>query len=577
MKKNIIFIGLILCSFSLFSKTADEYYQAGMAYEANHQFIYAMSEFYDSMIAYPNKNSFNSYYEFLRLQELIRDGYPGYVIESNEADYALEWEKLLVDFNQFWTKNSTSNFVLCSSIQESREENLVLRVQFEGNDTEKYKIISATIRKGFKNAKKNSKDLMTQYKNWADFSTIAPENEIFSSNWNMFNKAVDSYHTMLIASTFGIIPYSRTIVSFDFYDLEGTYIATTETEEVSNLFYTNINCFNEVGKNKILNGLYQIKIKDLYLEGKKIDSLDEPVVIDKETAIISMRNSTNEKKYSILSFFAEEVKRNDIRNNIELIKAKKIDELIKKYFVLVEGGKFEMGNKENPTGAVTLNYGFRSFTYTDKYLAEQIPVHIENIDSFYMMNIEVPVYFYNLIMKNIDDSFLENITLPIESISWYDAVKFCNILSSFYGLELCYYWQNDTVKCNFEANGFRLPTEVEWEYAARGGAHSSGYRYSGTNYYGDVMPEYRYLEEVRSVIPNELNIYNMSGNVSEWCWDWYTSYDLENQAPTAFKVVRGGNYNSSVKEITVYARDGFYPNALYNRGIGIRIVKKASD
>lgn len=592
MKKSIISIFLFLCCFSLFSKSANDYFKEGMAFENVHQYIHALSEFYDSMIAYPNKESFNSYYEFLKVKELITNGYPGYTVETSSQDFILGWEHLLLEFEHFWIENNIYDFSVIGTIHETDDE-LVLNCPFGAKYTEKYHITSETISNGFKKARRKSKELVSQYKKWGETSTIPSEDRLYFSSG--FSKYGDSYHTGLMASTYGYIPYSKTEVSFDFYDLEGNYIATTDSKVIinssstiwndyislgltSNSFHLDIKCFDEVGKSKILNGFYKIKVKDLYFlgeESKKGNAIEDKVAVDKKKT----SGFIEEKLYSnssILAFFEEEIKRNAIYDDIELVKSRNIEEFISKHFVFVEGGKFEMGNIENPTASAIVydERGWRSINYIDKYLAAQIPVHSENVNSFYMMNIEVPIYLYNLIIKDIDDSYIEDINKPVESISWYDAIKFCNSMSSFYGLELCYYWQDNTVKCNLEANGFRLPTEKEWEYAARGGSKSLDYTYSGTNDYSDVYSEYGRIKEVISGKPNELNIYNMSGNVAEWCWDWYINYSTEDkESHNDFKVVRGGNYESSVREVTVYAREGVFPNALYNKGIGIRLVR----
>ena len=143
--------------------------------------------------------------------------------------------------------------------------------------------------------------------------------------------------------------------------------------------------------------------------------------------------------------------------------------------------------------------------------------------------------------------------LPVERVSWYDAVEFCNRLSRKEGLTPEYTISGKDVTWNRSADGYRLPTEVEWEYAARGGNKSRGYRFSGSDdpkevaWYSANSGEKTH--PVGQKKPNELGIYDMSGNVWEWVWDWYGSYSSTSQTDPrgpysgSYRVLRGGSWN----------------------------------
>lgn len=156
---------------------------------------------------------------------------------------------------------------------------------------------------------------------------------------------------------------------------------------------------------------------------------------------------------------------------------------------------------------------------------------------------------------------------PVNNISWYDAIVYCNKRSIKEGLEPCYTIKGSTkpnvwggvptsyngtwnsVTCDFEANGYRLPTEAEWEWVARGG---KTYVYAGSDNIEDVAwykGNSSGTRDVKSKKANEYGLYDMSGNVTEWCWDWYSAADILGSMPftgidfkTGIRCRRGGTY-----------------------------------
>lgn len=143
--------------------------------------------------------------------------------------------------------------------------------------------------------------------------------------------------------------------------------------------------------------------------------------------------------------------------------------------------------------------------------------------------------------------------LPIDNVSWDDCQKFISKLNKYTG------------KC------FRLPTEAEWEFAARGGKQSQRFHYAGSNeieeiaWYGEDSNDGQ-THPVKKLKPNELGIYDMIGNVSEWCQDWYDTYDsCEQTNPTGptngeFRVLRGGSYSDPKSYLGLSRRDSHYPD-----------------
>ena len=215
--------------------------------------------------------------------------------------------------------------------------------------------------------------------------------------------------------------------------------------------------------------------------------------------------------------------------------------------VYVSGGTFTMG--------ATSEQG------SDAYNDEK-PTHSVTLSSFYLCKYEVTQALWQAVMDE-NPSNLKGDNLPVEQVSWDDCQTFITRLN------------------NLTGKNFRLPTEAEWEYAARGGNRSRGYKYSGSNVLSDVAwyddNSGDKTHPVGSKSPNELGLYDMSGNVREWCSDWYGTYSSTAQTnPTgsssgSLRVLRGGSWFSVARNCRSSSRHHDVPDGRFYL-LGLRLA-----
>ena len=222
--------------------------------------------------------------------------------------------------------------------------------------------------------------------------------------------------------------------------------------------------------------------------------------------------------------------------------------------VAVEGGTFTMGATPEQGSNVYDN---------------EKPAHLVTLSSFSICQTEVTQALWLAVMGTNPSYFSprngyeENLQSPVEWITWYDCQTFISKLNEITGKQ------------------FRLPTEAEWEFAARGGNLSQSYKYAG----GNILDEVAWCSEnntrphtVATKVPNELGLYDMSGNVSEWCQDWYGYYSGEDQTnPTGANtgsqhVIRGGGWVDVLhRDICRVSYRGYNGSTLVN-SLGLRLA-----
>jgi formylglycine-generating enzyme required for sulfatase activity len=190
------------------------------------------------------------------------------------------------------------------------------------------------------------------------------------------------------------------------------------------------------------------------------------------------------------------------------------------------------------------------------------------IQSFLLSKYLVTQELYFEITKQTPSSFKGN-NLPVESVSWRDSIIFCNSLSSMAGLKNCYKLGNDNKETKFDlkANGFRLPTEAEWEYACKSG--TNGVRYGMINeiaWYKENSGGK--TNEVGTMNPNGWGLYDMLGNVWEWCSDIY-----DPEVYGSYRIFRGGGWNDEERACLTTNRRRSHPISFKIDDLGFRIAK----
>ena len=255
--------------------------------------------------------------------------------------------------------------------------------------------------------------------------------------------------------------------------------------------------------------------------------------------------------------------------------------------VFINGGSFEMGSPE-----------------TEMQRETDETQHEVTVSDFYIGKYEVTQSEYEEVMGENPSNFSGD-NLPVENVTWYDAIEYCNKLSEREELTPVYTIDGENVSWDRSANGYRLPTEAEWEYAARAGTTTpfnteNSISDEEANYYGhypygieenyfsqenlETEPgEYRQTTvAVNSFSPNKWGLYNIHGNVAEWCFDYYGEYDLGNtnnpSGPTTgtLRVNRGGGWNDYAKHLRSSYRASTTPDQRMSN-IGFRVARNGDN
>ncbi len=496
----------VLLAFGAFAQNAayKENLEKAKEYEAQGKYFNALASYYDAMEAEPTEKAEEALDAYNKLADVLKAGKPGYGEDMDEFDIYDGWISIAEEYDSYWKENCPVYFK-CGSLEKGELDMETRTGSYNASMssafTSKYKELYSVVLEGWKNAYRSD---------WKGCSRNS-----LKLNDNPEGRKYSVSASVLDAS--GKVLYSL-------FEKERDYYASDSSKDV-----------------------YKWTIKNV--------SRDKMKEIDATTCIVKPNGASwtvNGKKTSYDMSSVEFVESNGkpASNAFSLVMVS-LPSIIE--MVFVEGSTFQMGS-------------------TDGDSSEK-PVHNVTLSSYYVAKTEVTQAQWATVMGN-NPSYDKGDNHPVGNVSWYDAIVFCNRLSikdkrtpvySVNGKTDPETWNykpcqgdalNGTIVMNIKASGYRLPTEAEWEYAAGGGKKSNGYKYSGSNDLDSVAWYYSNssnTHDVATKTPNELGLYDMSGNVWEWCWDWY-DYDYYSKSPSSnptgawfgsYRVHRGGGCNYS--------------------------------
>jgi len=632
MKKLLIGLVLFLCTVSVFGQSYSEYLSKAKEYESKKQWCQALGSYYDALGTNddPAKKIaiYNSYKE---LADTIASGNPGKG-QFNAFKLHDEWKKLLIDAEKYGS--SFPMYVVEIGKFEQGDLNYQNKTATYYADirikdvNDRYKKTIEIIATGYKKAYKSdwSSDLPAP-KEWPKMSASSPKSNQYNVNGSLVFCYEDSYSTdnlygNAFAAYFRIFPHSWKNVYA--VNNEKTFFETEDANlmnvNMKTLFDYKFNVINENGKELIpaqrfLLGENRYRFfaeKEELRQGQmKFEGITPELMnlIDSGKAFLNpiavyleygkfnpgdVKGTTNRSFMKNLPevqlplekavFIGPHCKGDIAAANFEKVEAFLKAEKVAKEKALADAkakAEAEKIAKEKAEAEAKAKAEAekvaREKTETEAKIAASVKEQIKAIRfvsipgmGFEMMSTEVTQRLYETVMGE-NPSCYKGDNLPVECVSWYGVVDFCNKISSILGYSPVYIINGQKISQNEVADGFRLPTVAEWEYAAKGGKKNS---YSG----GDnpdkvawfVLNSYHQTHPVAQKSPNGYGLYDMSGNVAEWCWDNDSSY--YNNHATIGGSCMDDNVSISKNVKYVDARE-------QNPYIGFRIVRnvKSSD
>ncbi|MCI6592189.1 MAG: formylglycine-generating enzyme family protein [Spirochaetia bacterium] len=526
MKKILQCIFMVIFSVTgLRAQSYTEYLSKAKQYEGQKKWCYALGAYYDAMGTDESPESKKEAYEgYKALKDAILSGNPG-LGKYNQFSIHDEWTNLLIDAEKYGSSNNMYEITVGKLEQGDLDysaKTATYNAAISYSHNSRYKNTITIIERGYKVAyKEDWKDLP---KDWPLYSASSKQNNVYN---------VD-----------GALVYAR--VAGHYYKEHTCYLNAFEmfnnniwTYETPGLYDYKFNIIDENGK-EIVKGK-----RWLLAESKQISfSGVTPEVMD----LID-----NEKAYvNPIACYLEYGKYNSVDDNGGRTFIKKFPEvqlpLKREDFICGKNVENKIAKNVSQTKINNIEY-FR-----------MIPIN--NIE---VMMTEVTQEMWDAIMSFYPDNFLGT-ELPVSNISWFEAIEFCNKLSELQGYIPVYSISNtETVTQNPDANGYRLPTGQEWLLAS--GARDSGINSSDIGWFKSNSENKTH--PVAQKKANEYGLFDMNGNVREWCWDDY------NEIPNnPGKITKGGSFKGEYMEKGIFY-DGEIQRS-HEKDIGFRIIRRIS-
>lgn len=608
LKKKILssLFFVFLCGFC-FGQSYEEIFEQAVNYEYEGKWFFAYASFYDAMEKFPSSDSIEAFNEFKKIDAAFRSGKPG-LVQVSQKKLEAAWIKLACEFEEYWTSHCPKVFIV-SDLQRTGlnffNKTADFSVVIDYEDSPKYKELSSSVYEGFHSAYSSS------WKNISSSWPLISVHSVSSDDYFVQGSAlVDIGGSVSPASliSWHDVPNGSVNsffdVKFNLTDLEGNIIYKGGRNIAGYKSIITLQDLPQSYMRLIETGNIKIEPTGLFLEyGKvnKYDSLKRDWILD----LPELNLSNSDYGFYHSSEYESQVLNKE--SPVSVVERLSLDLLFKDYvsYHKVNGISFEMVSLPSLKFIMGSENGNK----------DERPLHEVDLSSFEIGRTEVTQALYKKIMGENPSGFSSSgstggVNLPVDSVSWFDAIYFCNLLSMAEGYEPCYVvegsknpseWNYEIhsgdfieadVLWDFSANGYRLPTEAEWECSAKGGIFlndaSASILSNPENYAWFNENSLNTTHPVALKKMNACGLYDIGGNVWEWCWDWYhddyadyikigTREDAVVLNPTGKsygtdRVLRGGGYGSSDSGVTPTYRGLSDPKARHDFN-GFRICR----